>query len=215
MPKPGTKVAEVDKAKRDAADLSAKEEYMNQLIADLEAKKAEYEKQMEEQIKKYMEPDPELQPKRVVKNPFKPVDYTDIPEVAYKSTSPSEIAWRKDNNMQYRMVRYKGSMPRVAAARAKGWRPLFWVDSFEGTDFFEKTNEGYVLVGDLIIMQMPKDEYQNRIVAQKKAMLAAREQSAEEMFHHNAEEISRATGQRVQTFKHKGSGRNDDIEYIT
>ena len=210
-----TNVAEVDAAKRRESDLKAQEEHVTQLIADMEAKKAEYEKQMEEQIKKYMEPDPEMLTKNPVRPVFKPMDFSEIPDVAYDRTTASTIKWRKDSNTQYRLVRYKGSTPKVAGARARGWKPLYFRDSFEGTDHFEPTTEGYVLMGDCIIMQMPKDEYQNRIVAQKKALQASREASVESQFVETAEQMSRVTGQKIDAFRHDGSkGRDSKIEYL-
>lgn len=210
-PKKVVNVPEVDKAKRDERDKEEMQKFIDQLTAELETKKAELEAEMRRDMEKYMTREPELEPKRPpVTNVMKPVDYTEIPNRVYKKGS-DEVAWRKDPNNEYRLTRYRGEHPNVGGARAKGWRPLMWADSFQDTDHYEKTPEGYVLVGDCIIMYMSKPEYIKRIKLPVRERLAQRYNTPVDMFREEAEAMSREVGHEIEVVVEK-DGENKKLD---
>lgn len=197
----GRKVAEVDAKKRREATAKKDAEEAQQLANELAAKKAEAELEMQSQVKAWQDHEEALKLEK--HSPaWRVPDYTEFPD---RITLPDGTTRTlKHPGYQYRWTRYKGQSPRLPLAKIKGWKPVRYDERFEGTEMYEKTIEGYVLNGDVILMEI-SDSGMERLQQDKKALYDSMTGGVESQFH--------ADGARegVRTFRE--DRRKGTLEY--
>lgn len=201
MANDAAKLPEVDANKRLNADVGAEMDYLEAENAKAAAKIKEAEADVAKELDKWMS-DERQDDKRVSRK----LGLFDYPDPTYVP----EFLYRKDGTkvrtipqgFRHRWVRALGNRSRIAAMRARGYRPLFYDDICKDTDHdWERFGvEGWILNGDTVLMVIEERRAQewDDLVQQRR-----------DLFDKEAEEHMAELGDRygVPTFRESGGKR--------
>lgn len=179
-----TNLPEVDRTKAKERDRQEDIKVAREVDAQLKKAEAELNQSVADDIGKMQERDPDLRLSNTAPS-FKPPDYTEIPDmVDFNDGTRRRVI---DPNHHYRWVRFQGRNPRVADRRLRGWRPVLYADTFEGSGLYEKAG-AYVANGDCILMYISKDGYE-KIKREIAAIKALRSGAVDDQFHAEMDKI--------------------------
>lgn len=145
-------------AKQDAA-ATAKE--AQQIVADLQAKQDDTNKEEAARIAKYSKRDEPLSDHT---DYTMAADYTYVPDHVDVDGVRRDL---KDPNKNYRWGRYHNrGYGKVDIHRLRGWKPVMYDPIFTDTNMFRKSVEGWVLNGDIVWLEISKSGFA-RLQAEK------------------------------------------------
>jgi len=178
-------VPEVDRSKAKERDRQEDIKVAMEVDAQLKQAEAELNQAVADDIGKMQERDPARRLTNTAPS-FMPPDFTEIPDMVDFNDGTRRPV--KDPNRHYRWVRFQGRNPRVADRRLRGWRPVLYADTFEGSGLYEKTVNGYVANGDCILMWISMDGYE-KIKRDIAAIKALRSGAVDDNFHSEMDKI--------------------------
>lgn len=124
-----------------------------------------------------------------------------IPDVTVKDREHHDSSFleviedSKDPNRHYRWVRLDGTNAAVTKARMKGYTEVLLGD-VETIATPASKGEGFIIIGDLILMSCPKEEFERR--------LKRREDRAQTLINSTTIEAERVAAQKgIQLIKDK------------